>query len=165
MWIRAEFRLLFLMSLTFFVFFGIKGHETDKELKPYVKAFIPKPDKYVYRLVDLNTINKPRKFAHEVSGYRIANGKVVGLAFWGLDTVWIDKFWWKTAHPFNRVSVLWHEYGHHELGPFVEWGLDFSHKNNILFDGCPESIMYHRTISPNCLNKHWKMYVKEVKGW
>lgn len=152
-------------------FLGIKGYETDKELKPFVNHFVPNPDKYVYRLVDMNMMNRPRKFARDViltntnGNYYAFDGDVVGLALWGSGTVFIDKKFWNKAHALNRISVLWHEYGHHKLGPFLEWSSDFSHKNKKMSDGCPESVMYYMTIEPNCLYRHWNKYKGEVHTW
>ena len=163
MWIRAGVRLLFYLGLTFFVLFGIKGHKTDEELKPFVKAFVPKPDKYVYRLVNLDTFNKPRKFAHKVTNKDFFDGKVVGLAFFGLDTIWIDKKFWKHAHTTERISVLLHEYGHLELGPFLELNWNFSHKHGIMPDKCPASIMHPRVVPKECFYRHFNMYIKEVR--
>lgn len=165
MWIRAGVRLIFYLSLTFFILFGIKGHKTDEELKPWVKAFVPKPDKYVYRLVDLNAINKPRKFINTVSLDTVGKGSVVGLAFFGLDTVWIDKTYWKNAHTVNKISVLLHEYGHHELGPFVHLGWDFTHRHEMMPDNCPASLMYPSVIEKECFYRHFNMYINESREW
>jgi len=79
--IRAGVRLIFLLGLTFTIVFGIKGYETSPELKPWVDAFIPKPDKYVYKLVDMDRVSKVQN----------KEGKIVGLALMWLDTVYIDS--------------------------------------------------------------------------
>lgn len=151
--IRAGVRLIFLLGLTFTIVFGIKGYETSPELKPWVDAFIPKPDKYVYRLVDMDRVSKVQN----------KEGKIVGLALMWLDTVYIDSKYWKHASYYQRASLLIHEYGHHELGLFA-FGMS-SHNDKLMRDGCPESVMYSKVISDECLHKHFVMYRQESREW
>jgi hypothetical protein len=146
--------LIFILGLTFSILFGMKGYETDEALKPWVNAFVPQPDKYVYKLVDMDMISKVQKEE---------GTKVVGLALMWLDTVYIDKEYWKEAGYYQRASLLIHEYGHHELGLFA-FGMS-SHNDKLMKDGCPESVMYSKVINDKCLRKHFVMYRQESREW
>ena len=69
------------------------------------------------------------------------------------DTTYIDRITWFSTSIFYREALLFHEMGHHILRR--------KHNTELLYDGCPESLMYPHINEP-CYRKHKQYYIEEL---
>lgn len=82
--------------------------------------------------------------------------KYIGVCHYAsiVPVIEINRSYWKTASMWDRESLVFHELGHCLL--------QRKHRNDLLSDGCPVSIMHEYFELGECLPKHHREYIREL---
>lgn len=120
---------------------------SDQEFKVYVDEF------EYYSSVDTSLV--PIYFADLEDGiagvchyFRVGGGPIR----WGY--IEIDKEYWITMSELQKINLVFHELGHCVLGR--------DHYNGNSVNMCPDSFMFERVISHQCLFDNYNKYLKEM---
>ena len=132
---------------------------------------------YVYRFVSTNHVKTDQQLEYYVEavelitrikvktkmGFNNLKGEVTGkcypksFIFSKLNSeIVIDRKYWKNANFNQKIMLTMHELIHCECNIFI-------HKERILNDGCPSSIMNTTMPSKDCINKYMGEYLYETK--
>ena len=139
-----------------------------KQLDPDVTAMDLKPisDKYIHSYIDYFEKKTGKAVDRTKIFFGVVTKPAVGICFYGVDVVVIDKKYWETIPSvYTREALIYHELGHclmkraHE--PLV----------NKMFTGnssaCPKSIMYPKTfnsqVAYQCFHTNRDYYMTELK--
>lgn len=131
--------------------------DIDFEIAPYVNEYMD-----LAKTMGIEFKNKV------TIGFKDINkGAIIGECHFGLALreIDIDKTWWKYATPTSRFTLIFHELAHcycgriHDYGPGKEYVDEWEGR---LEDGCPQSIMYPKIISDECMESHYEDYIIEA---
>jgi hypothetical protein len=113
----------------------------------------PKVKKYVDEVVILSRGNLRGKTPIMLT--KLEDPKIATCHFTAIRYIKVDPKAFFSYSEKERTLIIAHELMHCECG--------IGHKEKLLKDLCPSSIMYPSTTFPSCTKKHWKRYVKELR--
>lgn len=108
-----------------------------------------------------------------------SDSNVIGTCYPLLNEVSINQDWWEySSTPNKRLAVVFHELGHcilkrnHTAMPdndgfvhileTIAFKFGFLKEKSTIKDGCPASIMNPVVLSDECLDWHYRYYIKEL---
>jgi len=110
-------------------------------------------NKYVDEVVILSRGNLRGKTPIMLT--KLEDPKIATCHFTAIRYIKVDPKAFFSYSEKERTLIIAHELMHCECG--------IGHKEKLLKDLCPSSIMYPSTTFPSCTKKHWKRYVKELR--
>lgn len=146
-------------------------HGVDPQLQPIVDEYL--------RLSSENNVVFTNKVTLGMK--EIDEGGVVGICNYGKNwrEIDVDKGYWDRLPESLQYALLFHELTHcycgrdHDFAEGKEYKIvkelkeedaqGIKHQGAGFYkDNCPVSLMYPMVVEPECMNKHYKEYVKEM---
>lgn len=149
--VKSIFRISFLMMVfTGGFVLGCAGFgvQQDKELTDYVRDFSIEVN------VPMEELEKIDVTFFTLKGK--APSGVIGRCFPLTKEIQIDpRYFYSEASEISRKSLIFHEIAHCQCG--------FGHTNELMKDGCANSLMHESDVPQYCLKKHWDHYMKDLQ--
>lgn len=119
-----------------------QGLVIDRELLPYVEKF---EERYKIQVTGMYIQFRT------LAGARVGQCTIKSN---GYKIIEIDPGAWEFKSEIDKISLMFHELGHCFLYQ--------NHRNYLLNDNCPGSIMDEYVVSRECLDKHFDYYTDEL---
>lgn len=114
----------------------------DGDLQPYFNSF--------------RDISGGRDISDVEGKFYYEESKILGTCSSTMDhkVISINMKYWPNLGEKSRLSLIYHEFGHCTLGR--------DHRDDMLSDGCPLSMMNTYAPAAICLDRHWDDYTREL---